>query len=177
MTDQPRGANDPASGGNAPDRTSRAAATDGQDPMSIADLTFEHQIVIWAMRMFLQGSDAFLKVRDEFNRALPPAAGRIAFTAVERMIGTLRRYGRRNLRFSCLCNTLLTRDEISVLVLLISLEGDDYHDMVKRARELVLDDGTHMLIDAAAILMSALASRHADRPERLPLCVGEATLH
>ena len=148
-----------------------------EHPMSIADLTFDHQIAIWSLRMFLQGHKAIETVRTEFNNALPPAAGRIAHTAVERIIGTLRRYGKRNIRLSCMCNALLTRDEISILVLLIASRGDDYSEMTRRAGDLVVENGVHMLVDSVAIFLSALEARHADVPEQLPLCIADGTVH
>src|SRR3546814_817960 len=107
------------------------------DRLMIADLSFEHQVVVWALRTYLARRNGTLRVQAQFYRALPPAAARIAFEALREIVETLQRHGTRPLVFSTLSTGAVSRDEFLLLSLLCAVVEEPPSDVSVRAGWLV----------------------------------------
>lgn len=146
------------------------------DVLTIADLSFDHQVVVWALRSCLAREDGAMRVQAQLYRALPAAAARVAFRSVQEILETLQRHGTRPLSFRTLATDAVSRDEFLLLTLFCAVAEEAPSTVLARAEWLVSRNGRDGLIATVASLVAALAARHQ---RHHPLFGSEAmaTLH
>lgn len=88
MTDQPRGT-------PCPEIDTLLLRPD----LKILDLRFVDQICIWAFRVVVNDGYNWARVEDELQAGLPPAAARVAYSALQNLFAILNLYSRRPLCF------------------------------------------------------------------------------
>lgn len=67
--------------------------------LKILDLRFVDQICIWAFRVVVNDGYNWARVEDELQAGLPPAAARVAYSALRNIFAILNLYSRRPLCF------------------------------------------------------------------------------
>lgn len=160
----------------------RASAIPGpasadQDTLRVADLAFEHQILVWALRIMLEDHAGAASVQRMLYRALPPAAARIAFESIETVLASLRRHGTRPLAFKSLETDAVARDEFLLLTVYCALGEEPRETARTRACWLIGAAGCDALLAALASLSAALSTRKAARA-RMAAPAGDcAVLH
>ena len=155
----------------------------GASPLMLHHLGFEYRVAIWALRMNLHGGAHAKRVRAEFDRVLPAAASRIAFTSIQGIIDAVRTYGKQSLKFNCICNKAIAGDEQLMLSLFVSIDRRDISKIEETTRCLVEPEGVHNLLGAATGFLFAIKTRKQEAPKTAPRSaepiegIGSTTVH
>ena len=131
--------------------------------LMIHELGFKYQVAIWALRMHLYGEKETKQVQNQFERALPPAASRVAFDSIKGIIDAVRCHGKQSLKFNCICKKAVTPDEQLLLSLMQSIEERDV-DGIEKTTGLIVDrEGANNLMGAAAGFSFAMDAREGGK--------------
>ncbi len=145
--------------------------------LSVAQLPFEHQIALWSLRTYLKGPKGEGKVKDQFYKALSADSAYQTYEALESMISTFQRHGKRSLWFNCLCKPTLTPDEIELTKFFRVVQTDTLFEIRESARSLVKNDGIDAVVYAALTMFTALETRHTKSAKTPPTLALSTTIH
>ena len=134
--------------------------------LMIHDLGFKYQVAIWALRMHLYGETESKQVKHQFERALPPAASRVAFASIKGIIDAVRCHGKQSLQFNCICKKAVTSDEQLLLSLMQSIEDRNVDGIEKTTDLIVNQEGANNLMGAAAGFSFAMDAREGGKAVR-----------
>ena len=119
-----------------------------ENHVSLHELDFEGQVLIWSLRMCLQGAKNQELVKDQFERALLPSAARLANQSVLNIIEIVKGFGKRSLRLNCLCRIDVSDDEKILLDFLKAVNNRDAQMVLRCANAFLNDDGHEKMIGA-----------------------------
>lgn len=111
----------------------------------LEDIPFAYRVAIWALRMSLQGNDGIKKMREQFQRALPPSAARIAIQSIENILDSVGNYGHRNLYLNCMQEKTISLDEKKILAIFSSVSKYELTSIQNSVETLVNVDGFNLL--------------------------------
>jgi hypothetical protein len=145
--------------------------------LTVADLTFPEQMVLWAVRHWRAGGGDWRKVEREFQRACGPAAARIALDALDRMLGAIEQGACHGLDCHALCCGGVSPDEQCVLALLAAGQADDGIGAKHAALSVAPPCRSAHLLELAAVAGAALDIGLGPLPARYAMRLGGETVH
>lgn len=127
--------------------------------VTLQELDFEGQVLIWALRMSMRGAKQQEQVKDQFKRALLPSAARLASQSIFNIIEVVKGYGKRSLRLNCLCQSAISEDEKILLDFFKAVNNRDVQMVTHSANTFLNYDGYEKMIGALATFGISITNR------------------
>ena len=147
------------------------------DRLTVADLTFPEQLVLWALRHWREEETDWTKVEREFGRACGPAAARIALDALTEMLRAMEAGACRSMQCHKLCCSGVSPDEQAVLALLAAGQADDGVGARRVALSMAPPCQCAKLLELAAIAGAAMDLGVGPLPARYAMRRQGETVH
>jgi len=147
---------------DAEDLARRNIVAEEASARDIAHLTFDGRITIWSFRMILRDETSALRVQGQFYRVLSPKSARIAYDALNTIIMTIQKFGRKSLGFHSLYNTAISPDENLLLELFNASHNETPELTYQLAANLVGQKHTKFVTQAVKMFKIALNSRNSN---------------
>lgn len=141
----------------------------GRNIPEVCDLTFNEQVLIWALRMKVRGKQYFEKVAAHCEKNLPPAAARIALNSIEKVVSSVKHHGKKSLRLNCTCMPELSSDEFELIILYRSINNEQNQIDAPIVFGMVSNEGTELLVNGllsfhmAMETINSIDSKQTDR--------------
>lgn len=149
----------------------------GQPVVSLPDLCLTYQVVLWSLRTYLLAPERAIRIRRQYERALPPAASRLAYRALGQIVHALRHHGKRSLKFHCLCKAELSPDEARLLAAMETARKGLPDDLSRALSTLVCEHGVASLARAMGDFLAALEAPRNCKDWCVPSTTLSAAIH
>lgn len=133
--------------------------------LQVSQLTFPEQLVVWALRTWVEAPERAPCIHREFIRACGAAAGSTAFAMLRALLTVLTRAPLRPLHCHRLACASVAPDERAILGLIAAGQRCDARHLAHAAAGLVAPGMQRAALEAAVLLAAALEQGE----RRLPL--------